>query len=258
MVSMNGFLRVVELWHPQSTLRPCMFLTVVSLWYVVMSSHDSLDIVYRCLFKGAADFLVKPVRKNELKNLWQHVWRCQSVSLQIFWPSFPLLPPWSHLVEFGCMDVYLTVGCLVLQSSGSGSGGSGSGSGMRKFMQPKSRVGSGNNSGSNDGSEDGSSGLNVRGGSDNGSGTQTVAEHVQTREKQKRDQEEGQATSLQKASGLLLKTVTLCFWFLVFILSVGATLHITRFTFAENLLNLFFQTNKWGKTWRWPQEDLEL
>ncbi|BFI28125.1 pseudo-response regulator 7 [Marchantia polymorpha subsp. ruderalis] len=130
---------------------------------IMMSSHDSLDIVYRCLFKGAADFLVKPVRKNELKNLWQHVWRCQS-------------------------------------SSGSGSGGSGSGSGMRKFMQPKSRVGSGNNSGSNDGSEDGSSGLNVRGGSDNGSGTQTVAEHVQTREKQKRDQEEGQATSLQKAS----------------------------------------------------------
>ncbi|KAL6005448.1 hypothetical protein ACLOJK_006015 [Asimina triloba] len=27
------------------------------------------------MLKGAADFLVKPVRKNELRNLWQHVWR---------------------------------------------------------------------------------------------------------------------------------------------------------------------------------------
>lgn len=34
-----------------------------------------MEIVYQCLTKGAADFLVKPVRKNELKNLWQHVWR---------------------------------------------------------------------------------------------------------------------------------------------------------------------------------------
>jgi len=33
------------------------------------------------LSKGAVDFLVKPLRKNELKNLWQHVWRrCHSVS----------------------------------------------------------------------------------------------------------------------------------------------------------------------------------
>lgn len=47
----------------------------------VMSSYDSLDIVFRCLSKGAADYLVKPVRKNELRNLWQHVWRkCHSVS----------------------------------------------------------------------------------------------------------------------------------------------------------------------------------
>jgi pseudo-response regulator 7 len=41
----------------------------------VTSKHDSMDIVYQCLSKGAADFLVKPMRKNELKNLWQHVWR---------------------------------------------------------------------------------------------------------------------------------------------------------------------------------------
>ncbi|CAI9766297.1 unnamed protein product [Fraxinus pennsylvanica] len=46
-----------------------------------MSSHDSMGLVFECLSKGAADFLVKPVRKNELKNLWQHVWkRCPSSS----------------------------------------------------------------------------------------------------------------------------------------------------------------------------------
>lgn len=47
----------------------------------VMSCHDSMGIVLKCLSEGAADFLVKPIRKNELKNLWQHVWRrCHSVS----------------------------------------------------------------------------------------------------------------------------------------------------------------------------------
>ena len=47
----------------------------------VMSSHDSMGLVFKCLSKGAVDFLVKPIRKNELKILWQHVWRrCQSVS----------------------------------------------------------------------------------------------------------------------------------------------------------------------------------
>jgi DNA-binding response OmpR family regulator len=49
-----------------------------------MSTHDSLDTVFNCLSKEAADFLVKPVRKNELKNLWQHVWRrCKSVCINV-------------------------------------------------------------------------------------------------------------------------------------------------------------------------------
>ncbi|XP_042063908.1 two-component response regulator-like APRR5 isoform X5 [Salvia splendens] len=44
---------------------------------IMMSSYDSVSIVYKCMLRGAADFLVKPVRKNELRNLWQHVWRKQ-------------------------------------------------------------------------------------------------------------------------------------------------------------------------------------
>ncbi|KAL3630751.1 hypothetical protein CASFOL_023735 [Castilleja foliolosa] len=42
---------------------------------IMMSSQDAVSTVYKCMLKGAADFLVKPVRKNELRNLWQHVWR---------------------------------------------------------------------------------------------------------------------------------------------------------------------------------------
>ncbi|GAA0164390.1 winged helix/forkhead transcription factor [Lithospermum erythrorhizon] len=47
---------------------------------IMMSSQDSVSTVYKCMLRGAADFLVKPVRKNELKNMWQHVWRRQASS----------------------------------------------------------------------------------------------------------------------------------------------------------------------------------
>ncbi|KAI4307024.1 hypothetical protein L6164_030259 [Bauhinia variegata] len=42
---------------------------------IMMSKQDSISTVYKCMLKGAADYLVKPLRKNELRNLWQHVWR---------------------------------------------------------------------------------------------------------------------------------------------------------------------------------------
>ncbi|KAL6972171.1 hypothetical protein U1Q18_042544 [Sarracenia purpurea var. burkii] len=45
---------------------------------IMMSWNDSVGTVYKCMLRGAADFLVKPVRKNELRNLWQHVWRRQA------------------------------------------------------------------------------------------------------------------------------------------------------------------------------------
>ncbi|XP_024024238.1 two-component response regulator-like APRR7 isoform X2 [Morus notabilis] len=101
---------------------------------IMMSSHDSMGLVFKCLSKGAVDFLVKPIRKNELKNLWQHVWRrCHS-------------------------------------SSGSGSE---SGALTQKSVKSKTVENSGNNTGSNDEEENGSVGLNIGEGSDNGSGTQS-------------------------------------------------------------------------------------
>ncbi|KAH7537339.1 hypothetical protein FEM48_Zijuj03G0082100 [Ziziphus jujuba var. spinosa] len=107
---------------------------------IMMSSHDSMSIVFKCLSKGAVDFLVKPIRKNELKNLWQHVWRkCHS-------------------------------------SSGSGSE---SGIRTQKSTKSKSLEESDNNSGSNNEDDIRSIGLVVRDGSDNGSGTQpaTLVKH---------------------------------------------------------------------------------
>ncbi|XP_021295916.1 two-component response regulator-like PRR37 isoform X2 [Herrania umbratica] len=90
-------------------------------------------IIFRCLSKGAVDFLVKPIRKNELKNLWQHVWRkCHS-------------------------------------SSGSGSQ---SGIQTQKSSKSKG-TDSDNNTGRDKDDDNGSVGLNVQDGSDNGSGTQS-------------------------------------------------------------------------------------
>lgn len=47
---------------------------------IMMSSKDSISTVLKCMVKGASDFLIKPVRKNELMNLWQHVWRRKNQS----------------------------------------------------------------------------------------------------------------------------------------------------------------------------------
>ncbi|KAM3340308.1 two-component response regulator-like APRR7 isoform X1 [Capsicum galapagoense] len=100
---------------------------------IMMSSYDSMGLVFKCLSKGAVDFLVKPIRKNELKNLWQHVWRrCHS-------------------------------------SSGSGSE---SGTQTQKSIKSKSSEKSENNSGSNDREDNGNDGLNVGNSSEDGSGTQ--------------------------------------------------------------------------------------
>ncbi|KAI5330121.1 hypothetical protein L3X38_029518 [Prunus dulcis] len=40
-----------------------------------MSAQDEVSTVVKCLKLGAADYLVKPLRTNELLNLWTHMWR---------------------------------------------------------------------------------------------------------------------------------------------------------------------------------------
>eukprot|EP00249_Psilotum_nudum_P018298 c26733_g3_i2 orf=325-2886(-) len=101
---------------------------------IMMSSHDSMGIVFKCLSKGAVDFLVKPIRKNELKNLWQHVWRrCHN--------------PSGSASRSGCQT--------------------------KKIIGAKVGPDSGNNSCSSEESDNVSDGLNIQDGSDKGSGTQS-------------------------------------------------------------------------------------
>ncbi|ONI08737.1 hypothetical protein PRUPE_5G198000 [Prunus persica] len=42
---------------------------------IMMSAKDEVSTVVKCLKLGAADYLVKPLRTNELLNLWTHMWR---------------------------------------------------------------------------------------------------------------------------------------------------------------------------------------
>ncbi|KAK8630880.1 hypothetical protein V6N13_079651 [Hibiscus sabdariffa] len=37
-------------------------------------------MVFNCMIKGAADFLIKPVRRNDLRNLCHHVWRIHMIA----------------------------------------------------------------------------------------------------------------------------------------------------------------------------------
>ena len=43
------------------------------LYSAVMSSESREEVVSQALEAGAAEYLVKPVRRRELTNLWQHV-----------------------------------------------------------------------------------------------------------------------------------------------------------------------------------------
>jgi hypothetical protein len=89
-------------------------VTFYSNGHTVMSSHDSIGIVLKCMLKGAADFLVKSVRKNELRNLWQHVWRRHTICFYLL--TFPLLIFWICYVSLLYYSIEITCKCNLVQS----------------------------------------------------------------------------------------------------------------------------------------------
>ncbi|KAF8106965.1 hypothetical protein N665_0129s0034 [Sinapis alba] len=66
---------------------------------IMMSSQDSMTMVLKCMLRGAADYLIKPMRKNELKNLWQHVWRRLTLRDGHTAQGPPSLPASQHNLE---------------------------------------------------------------------------------------------------------------------------------------------------------------
>ena len=49
----------------------------------VMSSNGETNVVLRGVTHGAVDFLIKPVRIEELRNAWQHVVRRRRESVSV-------------------------------------------------------------------------------------------------------------------------------------------------------------------------------
>lgn len=42
--------------------------------FAVVSTNDEREVVVKCLTLGAIDYLIKPLRHNELRHIWTRVW----------------------------------------------------------------------------------------------------------------------------------------------------------------------------------------
>ncbi len=51
--------------------------TLESPLRAVVSSQDDREMVLKCLSLGAIDYLVKPLRRNELRHIWTRLWWSQ-------------------------------------------------------------------------------------------------------------------------------------------------------------------------------------
>lgn len=63
--------------------------------FTVISAVDEREAVMSCLMLGAVDYMVKPLRQNELRHIWTRVWLWQKVSLT----TLPLVSGVTRLVS---------------------------------------------------------------------------------------------------------------------------------------------------------------
>lgn len=54
---------------------PSLNLSELLCQLAVMSSEQSQEAICKAFHIGAADYLIKPIRKNEVATLWHHIWR---------------------------------------------------------------------------------------------------------------------------------------------------------------------------------------
>lgn len=47
----------------------------VSYCSAVMSANEEKDAVFEAIKGGAEEYLIKPVTKKELQNIWRYVWK---------------------------------------------------------------------------------------------------------------------------------------------------------------------------------------
>ena len=55
-------------------------MTIKCTLCAVMSSLEGQERVLEAFQAGASDYLIKPIRRNELSTLWQHVWKAQKLA----------------------------------------------------------------------------------------------------------------------------------------------------------------------------------
>ena len=74
----RGALSIMSASSNRSTLQPSDQLDCA-----VASTTEDRDVMVNCLQLGAADYMMKPLRLNELRNLWARVYWWRRVSCHI-------------------------------------------------------------------------------------------------------------------------------------------------------------------------------
>ncbi|MEW5318391.1 MAG: hypothetical protein WDW38_009616 [Sanguina aurantia] len=82
----SSYSLILKDYSPNSNADACRFLRRLKalgfahIPVVVISAVDEREAVMSCLMLGAVDYMVKPLRQNELRHIWTRVWLWQKAS----------------------------------------------------------------------------------------------------------------------------------------------------------------------------------